>query len=339
MRSVFFEQCGAPIEVLRFREDAPKPTPARGQVLVRMLASPINPSDLLYIEGRYGLKPQLPATPGFEGVGIVEASGGGILGWLRQGKRVAIINDRHGNWQEYTLTSARQVIPVPPEIPDDQAATFFVNPATALAMIRHVLRPPPGAWLLQSAAGSALGKMILQLSRLDGFRTINWVRRPEQVDELRRLGATEVLCVPPEELPEQVHRLTGGAGVPFAIDPVGGAVGSAVVRSLGTGGRALLYGLLSGEPISVDPRFLLRGSKRVEGFWLADWVKQQRIPKLVRLFRQIRKLLQHKTFQTEIAGTYPLDRIHDAVRHATTMGRNGKILLRIDSSSADRGSI
>src|SRR5439155_17855811 len=131
--AVVFDRFGPPAEVVGIRE-LPAPTPGRGEVLVRMLASPVNPSDIMYIQGRYGLKPHLPATPGFEGVGVVEASGGGLLGWFRKGKRVAVINDRVGNWGEYTITKARQVIPVPNEMSDEQAASFFVNPATALAM-------------------------------------------------------------------------------------------------------------------------------------------------------------------------------------------------------------
>ena len=133
MRAVVFDQPGRPEDVLHVR-DVPAPAPGRGQVLVRMIASPVNPSDLLYVAGGYGLKPKLPATPGFEGVGVVEASGGGVLGWLRKGKRVAVINDVRGNWAEWTVAKARQVVPVPRDIPDEQAATFFVNPATAVAM-------------------------------------------------------------------------------------------------------------------------------------------------------------------------------------------------------------
>lgn len=100
MKRVVFDRFGPPAEVLRVQDDVPAPQPARGEVMVRMLASPVNPSDLMYVAGKYGLKPSLPATPGFEGVGIVEATGGGLLGWLRKGKRVAVINDRVGNWAE-----------------------------------------------------------------------------------------------------------------------------------------------------------------------------------------------------------------------------------------------
>ncbi|HSQ57758.1 MAG TPA: zinc-dependent alcohol dehydrogenase family protein, partial [Gemmata sp.] len=221
MKRVVFDRPGEPGEVLRLEDDVPAPQPARGEVLVRMLASPVNPSDLMYIAGRYGPKPRLPATPGFEGVGIVEATGGGLLGWLRRGKRVAVISDRIGTWAEYTLTKARQVVPVPDDLPDEQAATFFVNPATAIVMTRSVLAIPRGEWLLQSAAGGELGKMIIRLGKKFGFRTLNVVRRREQVAELKALGADEVVVESDGPLPQQVAKLTPG-GIRFAIDPVGG---------------------------------------------------------------------------------------------------------------------
>src|SRR5262245_42797473 len=84
MKAIIFEQPGDPRQVLQLR-DVPPPAPPPGHVLVRMIASPINPSDLIFITGMYGVKPVLPATPGFEGVGVVERSGGGLLGWLRRG--------------------------------------------------------------------------------------------------------------------------------------------------------------------------------------------------------------------------------------------------------------
>ena len=330
MKSIQFDRPGEPSEVLALR-DAEPPTPGRGEVGVRMILSPVNPSDLLYIRGRYPLKPKFPgATPGFEGVGVVESNGGGVLGWLRRGKRCLVLNDRHGNWQQNTVALAKQAIPVPDWMTNEQAATFFVNPATALVMTRTVLGVPRGAWLLQSAAGSALGKMIIRLAKLDGYKTINVVRRPEQVEELKRLGADVVLVEADGDLAERVRAITGG-GVGYAIDPVGGATGSAVVEALGPNGRAVLFGLLSGEPVTIDPRALLTGCKTVEGFWLADWSRRQNILTMLRLIRTVTKLIRRGVLATEAGEVFSMDRIGAAVEAAERPGRAGKVLLRLDS--------
>src|SRR5205807_5629890 len=154
MKAIVCEQWGDPEQVLKVRDDVPLAEPERGQVRVRMLASPINPSDLLTVRGQYGKLPPLPMTPGFEGVGIVEA-GSGLLARRVMGRRVAVLNgsSQRGNWQEYVVIPARQAVPVRSSLSDEQAASFFVNPATAVVMTRYVLEVPRGAWLLQTAAG------------------------------------------------------------------------------------------------------------------------------------------------------------------------------------------
>ncbi|MFO0800759.1 MAG: zinc-dependent alcohol dehydrogenase family protein [Gemmataceae bacterium] len=327
MNAVVFDRTGPPAEVLELSE-VPAAEPRRGEVLVRMLASPVNPSDLMYIEGKYGLKPTLPATPGFEGVGVVEANGGGVLGWLRKGKRVAVINDRVGNWAEYTVTRARQVIPVPDDLPDEQAATFFVNPATAIAMTRDVLKVPAGEWLFQTAAGSNLGQMVIRLGKRNGFRTLNVVRRREQVAELTALGADAVIVEADGPVEDQVRAAVPG-GVRYAIDPVGGATGTAAIAALAPGGRILLFGSLSDEPVSVHPRRILSGDVRVEGFWLGSWAKSQPVVRMLRLFREVGDLIRDGTLTSPIAATYPLAKVREAVTHAAAAGKGGKVLLRI----------
>jgi NADPH:quinone reductase-like Zn-dependent oxidoreductase len=328
MKAVVFDRCGEPAEVLQVR-DVAQPEPGPGQVRVRMIASPINPSDLLMIRGQYGRLPPLPATPGFEGVGVVEAAGPGLFGRLRLGKRVAVLNSKSGNWAESVVVPAKQVVPVGSEVPDDQAATFFVNPASAFVMTRWVLRVPKGAWLLQTAAGSALGRMIIRLGRLDGFRTINVVRRREQGEELLEAGGDAVICTADESIEGRVHSITGGAGAPFAVDAVGGATGSAVVRSLASGGRMLVYGTLASEPLTVDPRTLLVGQKSVAGFWLSEWAREQSVVTMLRLFRRIRRLMREGVLTTHVAASFPLEEIRAAVQLADTPGRPGKVLLRM----------
>jgi len=329
MNAAVFESLGEPAEVLRVAE-APTPEPGPGQVLVRMIASPINPSDLLYVRGRYTVRPNPPARPGFEGVGVVERAGPGIYGRWLVNRKVAVLNSEGGNWAEYAVIPSMQAIPVPNDLPDEQAAAFFVNPATALAMTRHVLKIPQGAWLLQSAANSELGKMIIRLAHHDGFKTVNVVRRPEAAEALKALGADAVVCVQDGPVSERVREAVGPEGVPFALDAVGGAIGTELFDSLTIDGTLLVYGSLSNEPIQVQSRRLISG-RRIQGFWLGKWMRDR--PKLAALplFREIANLIRQGVLATEVGDTFGLDRIAEAVQAAERPGRNGKTYLKLTS--------
>jgi NADPH2:quinone reductase len=333
MKAAVFESFGEPSEVLKVRE-FPDPKPGPGEVRVRMILSPVNPSDTLVVEGRYGVLPKLPSIPGFEGVGIVDEIGPGLPGriLLKKGKRVAAINSAGGNWAELAVVPWRQARPIPDDIPDEQAAAYFVNPATVLAMARHVLRVAKGEWLLQSAAGSTLGKMMIKLGRHDGFKTLNVVRRREAIDEIKKLGGDAVISSADGPIDDQVRRITGGAGVRHAIDPVGGETGTGVFRSLAPTGRILLYGTLSDQPIEVDPRLVISGPRSVEGFWLGHWSRQQSVPSMLLLFREIASLIRQGVLNSDIGRIYPLEQIGDAVREAAVVGRQGKILVRLDGA-------
>ncbi|HEV2948276.1 MAG TPA: zinc-dependent alcohol dehydrogenase family protein [Gemmataceae bacterium] len=332
MKAVTFDHFGEPTEVLQVR-DVPAPEPGKGEVRVRMIYSPINPSDLSVVRGEYGRLPPLPATPGFEGVGIVEASGGGLLGKLRLGRRVAVLNGKGGNWQEQVIVPAKQVVPMPSTISDEQAATFFVNPASALVMTQYILKVPRGAWLLQTAAGSALGRMVIRLGRHFGFRTINVVRRKEQAEELLAVGADAVIYSSQESIEEKVRAITKSVGVHFALDAVGGPTALSVVKSLADRGRLIVYGTLSGEPIPLDSRLLMTDSRCIEGFWLSNWVRRHGPLTLLGLFRRIRKLMAAGVLHSDVAATFPTEQIHAAVREAVKSGRSGKILLNFGQRS------
>src|SRR5215210_8254122 len=219
MQSVRFHEFGNPAEVLRV-EEVERPAPGAGQVLVRMRARPINPSDVLTVRGLYGALPVPPATPGLEGMGEVAELGEGVT-HLGAGQRVIPLGVA-GTWQEFVVAPAAQLIPVPDSVNDRTAAQFVVNPLTAWIMTVEELDLQPGEWLLQTAAGPALGRVGLQIARQHGFRTINVVRRREQAEELKALGADEVICTDEEDIPERVREITGREGLHKAIDAVGG---------------------------------------------------------------------------------------------------------------------
>jgi NADPH:quinone reductase-like Zn-dependent oxidoreductase len=332
MKAVVFEKFGEPHEVLAVRDVPALPEPQAGQVRVRMLMVPVNPSDMMTVRGQYGRRPELPATPGYEGVGVIDAAGPGLLAWLRglrPGRRVAVLNSHGGNWQEFVNLPARQAVPVPADIPDEQVASFFVNPATAFIMTRWLLRVPAGEWLLQTAAASALGRMVIRLGQHFGFRTINVVRRRAQAEELRQAGADAVISTDEEDVDKRVSELTQGAGVRYALDAVGGAMGLGAIRALGAGGRLLVYGTLANEPVSLDTRLLMVGAKRVEGFWLSEWVRGQGVLTMLKLFRNVIRLLRANVLTTKVESVLDLHEVAQAVQKAETPGRLGKVLLRI----------
>src|SRR5215218_8282694 len=124
MQSVRFHEFGNPAEVLRV-EEVERPEPRAGQVLVRMRARSINPSDLLTVRGLYGSLPVPPATPGLEGMGEVAEVGEGVSD-LRPGQRVIPLGVP-GTWAEYIIAPAVQLIPVPDSVNDQAAAQFVVN--------------------------------------------------------------------------------------------------------------------------------------------------------------------------------------------------------------------
>jgi NADPH:quinone reductase len=148
------------------------------------------------------------------------------------------------------------------------------------------------------------------------------------VEELKKLGADHVIVEGDGPIPEQVRKLVP-EGVRFALDPVSGATGSGVIAALAEGGRCLIYGSLTDEPVSAHPRLFIGNNIRVEGFWLGLWARRQGALTLLKLFRRVRALMREGVFQTQVAATYPLEEVQKAVEHAVTPGKGGKVLLRI----------
>ncbi|HEV2912944.1 MAG TPA: zinc-dependent alcohol dehydrogenase family protein [Pyrinomonadaceae bacterium] len=324
MHSVRFYEFGDPAVVLRV-EDAPQPEPGANEVLVKMRARPINPSDLLTVRGLYGALPKLPATPGLEGMGEVAAVGDGVKN-LGAGQRVIPLGIS-GTWQEYLLAQSAQLIPVPESVSDQTAAQFVVNPLTAWIMTVEELRLQPGEWLLQTAAGSTLGRVVLQIAALRGFKTINVVRRREQVEELKALGADEVICTADEDLVERVREITGRAGITKAIDAVGGETGGAVVSTLSRGGMLLVYGLLSMEPMPVDSGRMIFTSATIRGFWLSEWFRTTLPERQQAVTVELLRLMTTNEIVPPVEAEYPLTDVLAAVEHAQRPGRSGKVLL------------
>lgn len=307
--------------------ERPVPRPRRGEVLVRVAASPVNPSDLMFLRGLYGTKKELPVVPGFEASGEVVASGGGFLARYLVGKRVACAApfDGDGTWAEYMRTPARQCIPLLKQTTDEQGALMIVNPFSAWALVESASRAGARG-LAQTAAASALGHMVAALARRRGLALVNVVRRREQVEELKQAGAEHVLDSGEPDFDERLRELCERLNVTFAFDAVAGEMTGRLLRAMAQGGRVVVYGALSEAGCLVDPRSLIFEAKRVEGFWLSERLRAQNPVRTFLQARRVQRLLGID-LKTEVRARLPLERAKEGLEQYARQMTGGKVLF------------
>lgn len=329
MQAVLLGENGGPLTVRQI----PVPQPGPGEVLVRMAASPVNPSDLAFIKGSYGSQKPFPVVPGFEGSGIVVAAGSGLLPRLWLGKRVACaVSATGGTWAEYLVTRATLCVPLQNNLSLEQGAMMLVNPLTALAFF-DIVKSEKHAAIVNTAAASALGRMILRLGLRYRVPVINVVRRQEQVDLLRSLGAEFVLRSDDSTFSSQLHNLTHRLKATLILDAVGGKLFQQLLSAAPFGSTVLLYANLSGEQLAIDPRGLWSEGKRVAGFFLGNWAAKRGILQVLRDTQRVRRL-GATDLQTTIQKRLPLSAAQQAVEIYQNNMTAGKVLLVADQRSA-----
>jgi NADPH:quinone reductase-like Zn-dependent oxidoreductase len=307
--------------------ERPMPRPGAGQVLVRIAASPINPSDLSFLRGAYGIRKKLPVVPGFEASGEVVASGGGVWANHIVGRRVACAApaDGDGTWAEYMLTDASHCIPLMKSTDTEHAATMIVNPFTAWALLRIAAESGAHA-VVQTAAAGALGQMVIRLAASRGVEVVNVVRRREQVELLKAAGAREVLDSSEEGFDERLAEACKRVRATVAFDAVAGTLTGRVLHAMPSGSECVVYGGLSMEGCLLDPRSLIFERKRVRGFWLSDWMRTTGALKKFSASRSVQKLLKEEC-RTEIRARLPLEQAAEGVRLYEREMTGGKILF------------
>jgi mitochondrial enoyl-[acyl-carrier protein] reductase / trans-2-enoyl-CoA reductase len=298
--------------------------PGPGQVAVDMLACPINPADILQIEGGYATRPVTPCRVGAEGVGRVRAVGNGV-------ETVAagdlVINLARDNWVEAQILPANSVIKLPGDIDIEQAAMLKVNAGTAACMLSDFVDLAPGDWVLQNAANSGVGADVIRLSRRAGYKTVNIVRRQSAAPPLLALGADVVLVDGPDLAPRVAEAL-GGAAVPrLAFDAVAGPGVAQLADCLGDGGVVVNYGLLSGKPCEITADQLIFRDIKLVGFWRGKSLQTHSPARTAALYRELADCVLDGTLSVEVEARYPIERIGKALAHAKREGRSGKVLL------------
>ncbi|WP_137972314.1 zinc-dependent alcohol dehydrogenase family protein [Pseudomonas sp. F(2018)] len=311
-----------PQDVIEAVELQLPPLPA-GQALVKVLAAPINPSDVLTLTGEYGMLPPLPAIGGNEGVGRVEALGEGVSN-VKVGQTV-LLPVGIGTWVTHLHAPAAKLIPLPDADPQ-QLAMMTINPPTASLLLSEFVDLKPGDWVIQNAANSGVGGYLIQLAKLRGFKTINVVRREAAVAGVKAEGGDVVLLDGPD-LHKRVREATGGAPVMLGIDAVGGAATDHVAACLSEGGTLVNYGLMSGEPCQVSAASFVFRDVTLRGFWLAKWFQKASQADQFRVFGELTQLIASGKLKARVAATYDISQIKEAIAAAAAGERDGKILI------------
>lgn len=328
MRAVFAEDGRGGIEL----KTVPLPVPGKGEVLIRMAAAPVNPSDLAVITNVTGRNQAYPMPAGREGSGTVVASGGGLLANRLVGKRVAVVGNG-GAWAEFNVVRATQCLPLPADVSFDQGAMALINPVTAVVLL-DMARAGGHRAVVNTAAASQLGRMIHRLFKKNRIPVIHIVRRESQAELLKEMGARIVLLsTAPDfhrDLKDQAQRLQAT----LLLDAIGGPMTGQLMDAAPDGSTILIYGFLSGEQIGLHPGRLINDRIRIEGFFLGTWFRMTSPVKALRFSRRALRQL-NGDLGSEIARKFLLAESVSAVEHARAHATDGKALLVIDPETVD----
>lgn len=322
-KHIVFKEYGNPRNVLELETRPVDSTPLTpGNVRVRILAAPLNPADLNTVEGTYGVKPPLPATPGIEGCGLIESSGctdfekGGLVIFLR----------RASTWATHTTVPSSTLIKLPPGIDPLQAAMLKVNPATAWRLLHTTGVPKKGSWIVQNAGNSAVGQCVIQLAKNLGIQTISFVRREELIPSLLALGAEHVFLDDDAGV-SLAKEVMEGADASLAFNAVGGDSALRLMKLLKEGGTHVTYGAMGRRPVSVPNGLLIFRDIRIQGLWVTRWVDEAPEEEVREVYQYLAEQVADGKLLQPVDSTYPLESYQEALARLDEPNRIGKVLF------------
>ncbi|XP_029360647.1 enoyl-[acyl-carrier-protein] reductase, mitochondrial isoform X2 [Echeneis naucrates] len=272
-RALLYRRHGDPAQVVQL-EDVDMPSIGPKDVLVKILAAPINPSDINMIQGTYAILPDLPAVGGNEGVAQVVEIGSRVKS-LKIGDWVIPKDAGLGTWRTKAVLAEEDIIALPNDIPLLSAATLGVNPCTAFRMLSDFEDLKPGDTVIQNAANSGVGQAVIQIAAARSINTINVVRdRPEFTqlsDRLKAIGATHVIKEEMLRRPEIKQLFKSCPKPKLALNGVGGKSATELLRHLQVGGSMVTYGGMAKQPVTVPVSALIFKDVKVRGFWVTQW--------------------------------------------------------------------
>ena len=323
MKQIRIDRYGEPPEVARCVPVPDVGEPGAGEVVFDVLAFPINPADLAFCRGQYRLRPPLPATPGAECVGRVRAVGTDVAQFAPGD---LVLNLQRENWAQQRRVPASDLIRLPGAIDLHQAAMLRINPPTALLLLTDIVSLRPGDWVIQNAANSSVGKLLIRLARRRGLKTANVVRRETLFDDLRALGADACVLDGPG-LAERVARATGAAPIRLGLDAVGGEATARLVACVADEGTVCCYGSMTGEDPALSRSELVYRGLSITGFMLGRFLGR-RTPQQIRdVYAELAAQVLAGGLDVPVRAVYPIEDIGRALAHAMQGSRDGKILV------------
>ena len=313
MRAVRIHEWGGP-EVLRLVEDAPRPVPADGEVLIQVSRAGINFADTHARENSYVARYELPLIPGAE-----------VAGTLEDGTRVAAITGT-GGYAEYVAVPAGAAVPIPDGVSDGQALALLLQGLTAWHLYRTCAHLQPGESVVVIAAAGGVGSLAVQVGRAMGAgRVIATASSAEKRELALRLGADAAVDVTARDLAERLVEANGGDPVDIVLETAGGRVFDAGMQALAPFGRMVAYGISSREQNAVRTGRLLRRSQSVVGFWLFEALKHAEM--VDGPLRELFGWLADGTMRVVEGETYPLSDVRRAHEDLQARRTSGKLML------------
>lgn len=309
-----------PAQALRLNQCL-MPEPGHSEVRVKVLARPINPADLLLIEGRHVYSPDLPSPIGIEGAGFIDAVGPGTT--LKPGTLVAI--PAGGTWRDYLIATEDLLIPLAADFGVEQAATLSVNPFTAAGLLRGL---QSGDSVVINAANSSIARMILALGRQRGLHLIALVRSLDHRQAILDLGADAVLLDGPDL--NKDWAMSKLPPVRRALDAVAGEASARLFDLVAEGGELVVYGLLSSDLVQLPAAQLVFRDVLVKGFSRLRSLKALTMQERTAMAEELTALVQKGVLASNIEARYPLSDVVAALEHQSRPERRGKILLISD---------
>jgi trans-2-enoyl-CoA reductase len=306
-----------PVETVALVE-GPEPVCAPNGVVVAVEARPINPADLLLLQGRHIFTPEYPALVGIEGAGrVVEV---GVSSRLRVGDLVAI--PFGGTWRERMAFADDDLLLLPGSFDLEQAAMMSVNPVTAAGLIEGL---PRGACIALNAATSAVSSLVLALCRARGIAALAVVRDAAASEGLRARGAHAVLVDGPGLRAEL--RKAAPAPILRALDAVAGDASGRLLDALDEGGELIVYGLLADDRVRLPATQVVFRDVTIRGYSRLRALKALSPARRAELTAELVALVAHGELASTVEARYPLERVREALAHHERPGRRGKILL------------